>query len=61
MSFPCLAHLSVHLHKGAINIQAVYRNESLIDRAYGNYSASASSKPTLRSRPARSRRADDHR
>ena len=37
MSFPCLAHLSVHLHGGEIHLQAVYRNESLIDRGYGNY------------------------
>jgi thymidylate synthase len=37
MSFPCLAHLSVHLHSGEIHLQAVYRNESLIERGYGNY------------------------
>jgi thymidylate synthase len=37
MSFPCLAHLSVHLHGGQVHVQAVYRNESLIDRGYGNY------------------------
>jgi len=36
-SFPCLAHLSVHLHEVRLHMQAVYRNESLIARAYGNY------------------------
>jgi thymidylate synthase len=37
MSFPCLAHLSVHLHQGEVHLQAVYRNESLIARGYGNF------------------------
>lgn len=37
MGFPCLAHLSVHLHERALNLHAVYRNEALISRAYGNY------------------------
>lgn len=37
MSFPCLAHLSFHVHEGKIHLQAVYRNEFLIGRAYGNY------------------------
>lgn len=37
MSFPCLAHLSVHLHEGAVHLQAIYRNESLIARGYGNF------------------------
>jgi thymidylate synthase len=37
MSFPCLAHLSVHLHDRAIHLQAIYRNETLIGRAYGNW------------------------
>lgn len=37
MSFPCLAHLSVHLHEGALHMQAIYRNESMIARGYGNY------------------------
>src|SRR5665811_1184864 len=37
MGFPCLAHLSVHLHDHVLQLQAVYRNESLIERAYGNY------------------------
>ena len=37
MSFPCLAHLSVHLHQRRVHVQAIYRNESLIARGYGNY------------------------
>jgi thymidylate synthase len=37
MSFPCLAHLSVHLHQGRLEMQAVYRNEFLVGRAYGNF------------------------
>jgi hypothetical protein len=37
MGFPCLAHLSVHLHHGQLHMQAVYRNEYLVGRAYGNY------------------------
>lgn len=37
MGFPCLAHLSVHLHKGKLHMQAIYRNERLVGRAYGNY------------------------
>jgi thymidylate synthase len=36
-SFPCLAHLSVHLHEGRLHMQAIYRNEFLVGRAYGNY------------------------
>jgi thymidylate synthase len=36
-SFPCLAHLSVHLHERRLHMQAIYRNEFLIGRAYGNY------------------------
>jgi thymidylate synthase len=37
MSFPCLAHLSVHLHERKLHMQAIYRNEYLVGRAYGNY------------------------
>lgn len=37
MSFPCLAHLSVHLHEGRLHMQAIYRNEFLVGRGYGNY------------------------
>jgi thymidylate synthase len=37
ISFPCLAHLSVHVHEGRLHVQAIYRNETLVGRAYGNY------------------------
>jgi hypothetical protein len=37
MGFPCLAHLSVHLHRGRLHLQGIYRNEYLVGRAYGNY------------------------
>jgi hypothetical protein len=37
MSFPCLAHVSVHLHERHVHLQAIYRNESLIARGYGNF------------------------
>lgn len=37
MSFPCLAHLSMHLHERRLHLQAIYRNEYLVGRAYGNY------------------------
>jgi hypothetical protein len=37
MGFPCLAHLSVHVHEGALHMQGIYRNEWLVARAYGNY------------------------
>jgi thymidylate synthase len=37
MSFPCLAHVSLHYHRGGLNMQAVYRNEYLVGRAYGNF------------------------
>ena len=36
-SFPCLAHISVHMHEGKLHMQAIYRNEFLVSRAYGNY------------------------
>lgn len=36
-SFPCLAHISVHLHERKLHMQAIYRNEFLVGRAYGNY------------------------
>lgn len=35
--FPCLAHLSVHMHEGALHMQAVYRNEFIVQRGYGNF------------------------
>jgi thymidylate synthase len=37
MGFPCLAHLSVHLHERRVHLQAIYRNESIIERGYGNF------------------------
>lgn len=37
MSFPCLAHVSVHMHQHHLHMQGVYRNEYLIGRAYGNF------------------------
>ena len=37
MSFPCLAHVSVHMHDRRLHMQAVYRNEYLVGRAYGNF------------------------
>lgn len=37
MSFPCLSHVSVHIHQHRLHMQAVYRNEYLIGRAYGNF------------------------
>lgn len=38
MSFPCLAHLSVHLDGDRrLNMQAVYRNEHIVQRGYGNF------------------------
>jgi thymidylate synthase len=37
MSFPCLAHVSVHLHEGKLHMQAIYRNEYFVARGYGNF------------------------
>lgn len=37
MSFPCLAHLSVHLHERQLHMQAIYRNEVFVGRGYGNF------------------------
>lgn len=37
MGFPCLAHLSVHLHERRLHMQAIYRNEVLVGRGYGNF------------------------
>lgn len=36
-SFPCLAHVSVHWHEGRLQMQAIYRNEFLLGRGYGNF------------------------
>lgn len=37
MSFPCLAHASVHVHEKRLHMQAIYRNEYLVERGYGNF------------------------
>lgn len=37
IGFPCLAHVSVHVHEERLHMQAVYRNEWLVARAYGNF------------------------
>jgi thymidylate synthase len=36
-SFPCLAHISVHWHEHRLHMQAIYRNEFLLARGYGNF------------------------
>jgi hypothetical protein len=35
--FPCLSHISLTLHQGAISLTALYRNQGFIRKAYGNY------------------------
>jgi len=35
--FPCLSHISLTLVGGRLNMTALYRNQSFIARAYGNY------------------------
>lgn len=37
MSFPCLSHVSVHWHENELHMQAIYRNEFLLARGYGNF------------------------
>lgn len=37
MGFPCLAHVSLHLHEGKLAMQAIYRNEYIVARGYGNF------------------------
>jgi thymidylate synthase len=37
MGFPCLAHVSLHLHEGKLTMQAIYRNEYIVARGYGNF------------------------
>ena len=37
MGFPCMAHMSFHLVSGTLHLLAQYRNQYLIERAYGNY------------------------
>ncbi len=35
--FPCLTHIDLTLHKGALHCTAVYRHQYLIEKAYGNF------------------------
>lgn len=37
MGFPCLSHISLTLHDGAIHLSALYRNQGFVRKAYGNY------------------------
>jgi hypothetical protein len=37
MGFPCMAHMSFHLVQGRLHLLAQYRNQFIIERAYGNY------------------------
>lgn len=34
--FPCLTHIDLTLHDGALHCLAVYRHQYLVDKAYGN-------------------------
>lgn len=36
-SFPCLSHVSLTLVKDRVHMNATYRNQTFITRAYGNY------------------------
>lgn len=35
--FPCLSHISLTLHKGYLDMNAIYRNQYFIQKAYGNF------------------------
>ncbi|WP_419552880.1 holo-ACP synthase [Candidatus Poriferisodalis sp.] len=35
--FPCLSHISLTVQEGTVHITALYRNQHLIKKAYGNY------------------------
>jgi Thymidylate synthase len=37
MGFPCMSFLSFHLDDGRLYLAAHYRNQFLVERAYGNY------------------------
>jgi Thymidylate synthase len=37
MGFPCMAHMSFHMVDRRLHLTAQYRNQYLIERAYGNY------------------------
>lgn len=35
--FPCLSHISITIHDGALHLSALYRNQHLVRKGYGNY------------------------
>lgn len=35
--FPCLSHISLTVQDGAVHLTAMYRNQHLVKKAYGNY------------------------
>lgn len=35
--FPCLSHISLTVQDGAVHLTAMYRNQHLLRKAYGNY------------------------
>jgi len=35
--FPCLSHVSVTVHDGELHLSALYRNQHLVRKGYGNY------------------------
>jgi hypothetical protein len=37
LGFPCLSHVSLTLHDGAVHLTALYRNQGFLRKAYGNY------------------------
>ncbi len=37
LGFPCLSHVSITLHDGELHLTAMYRNQHLVRKAYGNY------------------------
>lgn len=37
IGFPCLSYVSVTLNEGRLDATAMYRNQYLLERAYGNY------------------------
>jgi hypothetical protein len=37
LGFPCLSHISLSLHNGAVHLTALYRNQGFLRKAYGNY------------------------
>lgn len=36
-AFPCLSHISLTVDNGVVHLTALYRNQHLISKAYGNY------------------------